>query len=101
MNSDRIRTRILTQLNQWLEVVPEPDEALIGFGSEDAEMSPRQIVKAVEKRTPFGEQLVDRWVDLAVDHIVSSALEIEDAVKDSSNEDDLPQVMAIERGASR
>jgi hypothetical protein len=47
---------LVVKLAQWVESLPDPDTAIIGFGVSDQEaLSPRQIVDEVRKRTPFGE----------------------------------------------
>jgi hypothetical protein len=64
---------VLWKLKAWLAAHPAPDAPIIGVAGGDDELSPRQIVREVEKRTPLGQELVDRWVGLVgLEHIMAA-----------------------------
>ena len=76
LDEERIRASILNKLHNWLQTMSDPDSPIIGVAGEEHEaISPRQIVLQVEQNTEEGEQFVQRWVELAVEHIMDSELD--------------------------
>jgi hypothetical protein len=60
------------KVKEWADSMPEPDTPFLTSATEggDAEMiSPRQLVSHIERRTDFGEQVVQNWVGLLVKNI--------------------------------
>jgi len=76
INEERIRVNIINKLHDWLQTIPDPDSPIIGAaGVEHEALTPRDIVREVEQNTEEGERFVQRWVELAVNHIMDSDLD--------------------------
>ena len=77
INEDELRANIVGKLKQWVDVIPDPNKPIIGVLGERMRpetLSPNDILDQVQRRTAVGEQLVQHWIHLAVDHIMRSEL---------------------------
>lgn len=69
---ERIRESVVGKLRQWVAAFPDPDQPIIGIargdGGEEV-LSPKQILRSVEERTAVGQEFVERWVTMVINHI--------------------------------
>ncbi len=70
---------ILETLRKWvkaLEKTNQADKPMWGKALKSGSaVSPRAILQEVEDRTPEGKRLVEAWIDLAVQHIITAPME--------------------------
>lgn len=81
INEEELRANIIGKLKQWVNVIPDPDKPIIGVMSARMQretFSPKDILDQVQRRTAVGDELVQNWINLAVDHIMRSTLLRED-----------------------
>lgn len=75
INEEDLRTDIVGKLREWVSVMPDPNKPLIGtLGGSSETLSANNILEQVEQRTPVGDEFVQNWIRLAVDHIMRSTL---------------------------
>ncbi|MDT7688045.1 MAG: hypothetical protein QOJ70_3485 [Acidobacteriota bacterium] len=79
IDEEELRGAILGKLKEWVGVLPDPDKPLIGvLGVGSETLSANDIVEQVEQRTAMGDEFVQHWISLAVNHIMTSTLLRED-----------------------
>ena len=79
---------LMWKLKAWVAAHPKPDTPIIGVAGENEVLTPRQIVREVEKRTPRGEQFIDRWLSLvSFDQIMAAPFASEISKGKSSEAD--------------
>jgi hypothetical protein len=79
IDEEELRTEILGKLKEWVNVMPNPDKEIIGMlgpgpDGRSETLSANDIVAHVERRTTMGDQIVQHWVRLALNHIMTSTL---------------------------
>lgn len=81
IDNEVLREDILRKLDTWVEEMPDPDRPMITFASAETAasrqletISARQLVEHVRNGTPLGEDFVQRWFRLALNHIMNAQL---------------------------
>lgn len=74
IDEEQLRRNVLQKLNQWVEALPEPDRPIIARADGSEMLSARQIVDEVDRGTPLGDEIVQNWIDLALNHVMKSQL---------------------------
>lgn len=80
IDNELLRSDILRKLDSWVEEMPDPDKPMITFASPAAAapqletISARQLVEHVRSGTELGEEFVERWFRLALNHIMNAQI---------------------------
>ncbi len=79
IDNEALRADILRKLDAWVEEMPEPDKPMITFASATAPsqletVSARQLIEHVRSGTELGEEFVERWFRLALNHIMNAQI---------------------------
>lgn len=71
---DKTHRMIVSKLDKWVESFDNPDVPFVGIAGDSVlgELSPRRIADEVKKDTAFGRNFAERWLDLAVEHIMNA-----------------------------
>jgi hypothetical protein len=62
---ERIRPEVLRKLNRWASSMADPDQPVIGMAGGEF-LSPMDLIRDVEQRTPRGERFLRYWLDMAL-----------------------------------
>jgi hypothetical protein len=82
INEEIVRATIERKLSQWVDSLPNPEEPIIGTAGSGEALSPLDILSEVKNRTNEGNHFVERWHQMALEHIMNSSL-------DSGDEEEL------------
>ena len=74
LNIEVLRARIVEQLTDWVESIDDADQPFVGTAG-GGTLTPRQILEEVENHTEIGTMLIQHWLQLAVDNVISTDLE--------------------------
>ena len=86
IDEEIVRQTIERKLSQWVALFPDPYKPIIGSAGGEESLSPMDILNEVRDRTPEGNRFVERWYQLALEHIIDSDLKVDD--EDGAYEED-------------
>ena len=78
-----VRETIERKLTQWVASLPNPREPIIDSAGTGEALSALDILNEVRNGTEEGNRFVDRWHQMALEHIMNSSLD------SNEDEDDL------------
>lgn len=70
-----VHKAIERKLSQWVASLPNPYDPIIGTAGGEDGLSPIDILNEVRDRTPQGLAFVERWHQMALEHIMNSELD--------------------------
>ena len=75
---EKMREMIVSKLDKWVESFDNPDVPFVGVAGDPSlpELSPRKIAHEVKNGTPFGRMFAERWLGLALEHIIGAHIPI-------------------------
>jgi hypothetical protein len=74
IDEQMVRETIERKLSQWVDSLPDPNKPIIGSAGGDY-LSPMDILNEVRNHTPEGNRFVERWHQMALEHIMNSVLD--------------------------
>ena len=83
IDEEVVRKTIEQKLRQWVESMPDPYIPIIGSAGSGDWLSPMDLLNQVRDRTPEGNYFVERWHQMALEHVINSDLK-----DDEDNEED-------------
>lgn len=74
MNIKKLRGTIIERLEEWVASMPDADRPIVGLAGTGKVLTAREIVNEVRKGTPFGDKLLERWIEMAVEREAQASL---------------------------
>jgi hypothetical protein len=75
INEQTVYETIERKLSQWVDSLPDPYKPIIGSAGTGDFLSPMDLLDQVRNHTEQGNWFVERWHQLALEHIINSAFE--------------------------